>query len=192
MRVIAGIHRSRVLLGPEDDQVTRPITDRVKQSLFDRLSAMGALGGGAVLDIFAGTGSLGIEALSRGADHCTFVERDRSARMRLAENLAALKLMDQAAVLSSNAMAAGWLALLPHKPVGLIFLDPPYALTEETPDLARMMELIELLAAVTEPEGVLTLRTPVAVEPPVAAGWIGPASFPYGSMALHFYERAKV
>lgn len=191
MRIIGGIHRSRTILGPKDDTITRPITDRVKTSLFDRLASMGALGGGAVVDVFSGTGSLGLEALSRGADHCTFIERDRPARQLLEQNLEALKLTDQTAVLSVNAVSPAWLALLPHKPLTLVFLDPPYAMVREPKELAELMALVERLAAVTEPQGVLVLRTPEEITPPAAAGWVGPASYGYGSMSLHFYERAE-
>jgi len=96
MRIIAGTHRRRPILGPPDEKVTRPITARVKEALFSRLVQARALpfveddpedqpGPIYALDIFSGTGSLGLEALSRGADHCTFVDRDRKARQLLAE-----------------------------------------------------------------------------------------------------------
>ena len=80
MRIIGGIHRSRHLHPPRDIHTTRPITDRVKVALFDRLWDAGLLEGGSVLDIFSGTGSLGLEALSRGMDHCIFIERDKYSR----------------------------------------------------------------------------------------------------------------
>ena len=87
MRIIAGTHRGRTLLAPADAETTRPITDRVKENLFNRLHSLGVLGYGRVLDVFCGTGSMGLEALSRGADHCTFVDRDRDAIDRLQQNL---------------------------------------------------------------------------------------------------------
>ncbi|MEO0586315.1 MAG: RsmD family RNA methyltransferase, partial [Planctomycetota bacterium] len=93
MRIIAGEHRGRRLVGPTDDRTTRPITDRVKEALFARLTAMGLFGdfeAGAVADVFCGTGSLGLEALSRGARRCVFVDRDRSALDGLRENLEVL------------------------------------------------------------------------------------------------------
>ena len=85
MRIIAGMHRGRKLLAPEGD-VTRPITDRVKQSLFDILSPMREEA--VVYDCFAGTGSMGLECLSRGAAAVTFFEADRSALSRLKKNSA--------------------------------------------------------------------------------------------------------
>ena len=87
MRIIGGTHRSRRLHPPPDAETTRPITDRVKVSLFDRLWDAGLLDEGNALDIFSGTGSLGLEALSRGLSHCTFIERDKHALRLLKKNI---------------------------------------------------------------------------------------------------------
>ena len=90
MRIIAGQFRGMPLVPPPGD-ATRPITDRAKQSLFDALQdCFAADGGGLVLDCFAGTGSMGLECLSRGARQTIFVERDRGALRALKENIAAL------------------------------------------------------------------------------------------------------
>jgi 16S rRNA (guanine966-N2)-methyltransferase len=202
MRIIGGIHRSRKILAPHDDTVTRPITDRVKQSLFDRLWALGLVtpeaesgggGGGHVVDLFAGTGSLGLEALSRGSAHCLFVEKDRPARALLARNIEALGLGDQAAVVAMDALSATWLAALPRRPVRVIFCDPPYAITADAAGMAKVAALLATLAAapdpgVMEPASLLMLRTQEHVQPPTVAGWTGPESHPYGSMTLHFYR----
>lgn len=177
------------LLGPQGDRVTRPITDRVKQSLFDRLWSEGALDCQSVLDLFAGTGSLGIEALSRGVEHCTFVERDRSARQLLEKNLTSLRLTDRATVLGVDAMWGGWFGLLAYKPVGLLFCDPPYKMTDDAASMARVAGLIGDMAGVVAPDGVLVLRTDSQAQPEAVDGWDGPATYTYGSMAVHFYER---
>ena len=103
MRIIAGKHRGRKLLGPKDETTTRPITDRIKEILFNRLMSLGFLGEGNVLDIFAGTGSMGLECLSRGADHCVFVERDHDARSRLEQNIDALDLKQRSRIIASDA-----------------------------------------------------------------------------------------
>ena len=190
MRIIAGIHRSRKIHPPVGDEVTRPITDRVKKSLFDRLIALATMGG-PVVDIFSGTGSLGLESLSREADHCTFIERDKGARKLLDMNLKDLKLQEQAIVLSVDALSPGWLAMLPKKPVRLVFCDPPYALVVDEASRLRVMALIESLPPVMEEDGVLMLRTPDEIEAPPAKGWDGPERFVYGSMALHFYRLSK-
>ena len=191
MRIIAGTHRRMTLLGPQGDRVTRPITDRVKQSLFDRLWSEGALDCQAVLDLFAGTGSLGIEALSRGVKHCTFVERDRSARQLLEKNLSDLGLTDRATVLGVDAMWGGWFGLLAYKPVGLLFCDPPYKMTDDAVSMTRVAGLIGDMGALVALDGVLVLRTDSHAQPEAVDGWDGPASYPYGSMAVHFYERDK-
>src|SRR5205814_10597115 len=99
MRIIAGEFRGRKLLPPEGD-ATRPITDRVKQSLFDILTPN--IEGARVYDIFAGTGSMGLESLSRGAAQATFFESDRSAIERLRKNIASLKLEDRCQMVAGD------------------------------------------------------------------------------------------
>ncbi len=187
MRVIAGTCRRRTLLSPRGDRVTRPIPDRVKQSLFDRLAANRWLGVEACLDIFAGTGSLGIEALSRGVGRCTFIERDRSARKLLEQNLANLGLADRASVMGVDALSAGWVGLLASGSVGLVFCDPPYRLTSDPDSMARVVGLIAALGPKATADGLLVLRTDRHAQPQPAQGWDGPESQRYGSMAVHGY-----
>ena len=188
MRIIGGTHRSRGLLAPPDAGTTRPITDRVKQSVFDRLVALELMGGN-VLDIFAGTGSLGLEALSRGADHCAFVEQHRAVRELLKKNLHALGLDQQATVLGVDALGANWVALLANLPVRLMFCDPPYAVTRDPVSMARVARLLETLAGPAEPGGALVLRTDDRTPPPSAPGWEDPRTTRYGSMAVHLFQR---
>lgn len=197
MRIIGGTHRSRILLAPLDQVTTRPIIDRVKQSLFDRLWSMGLVGGDSgrlhVLDIFSGTGSLGLEALSRGAEYCTFVEKDRRIRRLLTDNLAALDFARRATVLSVDALASDWLDRLEHHypaPVGLIFCDPPYRITADPTLADRVANLIAHLAAVTRAGAVAMLRTEVRTLAPIVEGWVGPKSCRYGRTVLHFYQRS--
>src|SRR3954467_11453405 len=100
MRIIAGEFRGRPLLPPQGQQTTRPITDRAKQSLFDILAPQ--IDGALVYDCFAGTGSMGLECLSRGAKQVTFFEADRAALARLHQNIAALKVADRARVVPGD------------------------------------------------------------------------------------------
>ncbi len=199
MRIIGGVHRGRKILGPGVDHpgrlrrggrrvvVTRPITDRVKQSLFDRLTTMGALDGGAVLDLFAGTGSNGLEALSRGVEHGTFIEKDRSAQQRLVQNLQTLRLTDQAVVLGVDALATSWVPMLAHR-FTVICCDPPYAVTEQEPTRTRLTQVLESLRQATTQEAVLVVRTRKQTDPLEPSGWSAAATYHYGSMSLHFYE----
>jgi 16S rRNA (guanine966-N2)-methyltransferase len=108
---------------------TRPLGDRVKQTLFAILEA--DLPGASFLDLFAGSGAAGIEALSRGAGHATFVERDRAAIRTIEANLARTHLSEGATVVNAEAIA--WLAgpaAARAAPFGIVFVDPPYAEVE--------------------------------------------------------------
>jgi 16S rRNA (guanine966-N2)-methyltransferase len=135
MRIIAGQFRSRKLLAPASD-ATRPITDRVKQSLFDVLAPH--LGSARVYDCFAGTGSMGLEALSRGASHVTFFESDRSAAALLRRNIESLGVADRSAVIDRDLFR--WFESSPPRgDVDLIFLDPPYRFLREQPDSLRRL-----------------------------------------------------
>ena len=119
MRIIAGQWRGRPLVAPQG-QDTRPTADRVREALFSMLaSRLGSFEGLQVADLFAGSGALGLEALSRGAAHCVFVENDRRAIDAIRANLAALGASGD--VLPRSAEHAA----LPV-PVDLAFLDPPY------------------------------------------------------------------
>lgn len=120
MRVIAGQWRGRPLVAPKGD-VTRPTADRTREALFSMLTArLGDFEGLSVGDFFAGSGALGIEALSRGAASCLFVEQDRAALDALRANLA--KLEAKGDVRASSVMALG----PARAPLDLILMDPPY------------------------------------------------------------------
>ncbi len=188
MRIIAGTHRGRPILGPEDARTTRPITDRVKQSLFDRLAAADRIEGAHVLDLFSGTGSMGLECLSRGAEHVTFVERDRSALERLKRNLATLRHVEQATVVNFDALGQSVIDIGRRRPYSLVFCDPPYQMTERETDRARVEKQIARLAEACTAGAVLILRTSKHVDAVPIENWTGPTSYGYGSMVLHFYE----
>jgi 16S rRNA (guanine966-N2)-methyltransferase len=127
MRIIAGRFRSRTLLPPEAADTTRPITDRVKQSLFDILTPLLQDGGAVVYDCFAGTGSMGLESLSRGATRALFFEADRSALVRLKKNIAALGVEGESTVLAGDLFKYFSQSQAPTELATLIFLDPPTA-----------------------------------------------------------------
>ncbi len=135
MRIIAGEFRSRILLAPETD-ATRPITDRVKQSLFDIVSPF--IEGARVYDCFAGTGSMGLECLSRGAAQATFFESDRSAGALLRKNIATLGVQKRSTVVDRDLFK--WFDAQPGRgDTALVFLDPPYRfLVERAADLQRL------------------------------------------------------
>jgi len=144
MRVIAGEARGRRLSAPRG-LATRPTLARVRESMFSRLSVRLDFAGLRVLDLFAGTGSLGIEALSRGAAHVTFVESARPALTALRRNLAALGFSERARVLKSEVLRGLETLSAQRQQFDLVLLDPPYRKGWGDRVLPRLMEL-QLLA----------------------------------------------
>lgn len=121
MRVISGSARGKLLL-PVPGMATRPTTDRIKENIFNIIQS--EVRGANVLDLFAGTGQMGIEALSRGAAHCDFVDRDRAALSVIRKNVQGARVGDRAAVHASE--AAAFLRAAAPQSYDLVFLDPPY------------------------------------------------------------------
>lgn len=123
MRIISGTLKGRRLHTPKDSE-TRPTSDRLRESIFNILvhGWPGLLAGARVADIFAGSGAMGIEAISRGADFAVFVEKHSAGRELVSRNLEALNITDRARVIEGDARS------LPpvDKPFELIFMDPPY------------------------------------------------------------------
>lgn len=126
MRVVAGEAGGRPLIAPEGTN-TRPTSDRVRESIFNTLFSLGATEGSRVVDLYAGSGALGIEALSRGAASCVFVEQDRNAVAVIQENLEVLGLDDRATVVQADVLQ--WLERQSPEspPFDLVLIDPPYA-----------------------------------------------------------------
>ena len=125
MRIVAGAWRGRTLVAPPG-QGTRPTADRVRQALFDMLmhaewGGRAAIEGAVVLDVFAGTGSLGLEALSRGAASASFIESDAAALRALRANVVACRAEDRTEILAVDVtqVAKG-------RAASVVFLDPPY------------------------------------------------------------------
>lgn len=137
MRIIAGEWRGRKLVAPKGD-LTRPTADRTRETLFSMLnSRLGSLEGLSVVDLFAGSGALGLEALSRGAEFCLFVEQDRHALDAIKANIAALDARARTSVTAGSVMTLGP-AKVPHD---LILLDPPYASGAGEVALDRLLRL---------------------------------------------------
>jgi 16S rRNA (guanine966-N2)-methyltransferase len=148
MRIVAGEFRSRTLRAP-DTEKTRPTTDRARETLFNVLNNVLDFEGLCVLDLFAGSGALGLEALSRGAAHTTFVEQDRKALEALNANIATLKVQERSRVVQGDVFRA-----LPNltQIFDVILADPPYA------DTRARVELPAQLLRLMTPESVLVLE----------------------------------
>lgn len=157
MRIIAGEFRRRLLLTPRDAEITRPIPDRVKESLFGLLR--GHCEGATVFDGFAGTGAIGLEAISRGAQRCVMVEQDRGIAEILRKNVASLGVEKRCEVVVGDALGAGSLARAP-RPLTIAFLDPPYPLVRDALGFQRVMDQMRGLIQLLTDDGFAILRTP--------------------------------
>jgi 16S rRNA (guanine966-N2)-methyltransferase len=172
VRVVAGVARGRRLVAP-DGTDTRPTSDRVRESVFNALASRGAVTGATVLDLFAGSGALGIEALSRGATRCTFVERARPALRALRDNLRSTGLEERAQVVAAD--AATFLRTCNDR-YDLALLDPPYAYDEWT-------ELLDTL-----PAQLAVIESDRAI--PLVDGWVEMRTARYGGTVVLFARRA--
>lgn len=154
LRVVAGTARGlRFDTSPGTD--TRPTSDRVREAVFNALASMGAVDGAVVLDAYAGSGALGIEAASRGAEHVTYVERDNASRAVLVNNLKTTGLEATATVQGGDGMRA----VASGGPWDLVLIDPPYAFTE-------WPVLLDVVAGRLAPDGVAVLESDRAIELP--------------------------
>ena len=177
MRIIAGSARSRRLVGPPG-LTTRPMTDRVRESLFSSIAAW--LPDSVVIDLYAGTGSMGLEALSRGAADVTFVERDREALAALHKNIETVGLGGR--VVPGD--VDGFLDRA-RGPVDVVFVDPPYAVA-----LPSLMETMAKVSRLLADDGLAIVHRRSGEEPPEEiAGLSLVAEREYGSAVLWRYAK---
>ena len=157
MRIIAGSRRGMNLLGP-DTRDTRPITDRVKEALFSVLYKYDVIEDGVVGDLFCGTGSMGLESISRGAKHVTFVEQSAKVVDILKRNIEKARFGQESKVIRGNVFKMG-------APVGpgddkydLVFVDPPYVMAEDCGEGSKLAKLLELLCDQLKAGGIVSVR----------------------------------
>ena len=169
MRVVAGELRGRRIDAPPGTD-TRPTTDKVREATFNALGSLDLVRDALVIDLYAGSGALGIEALSRGAEHCTFVERDRAALRTLRDNLATLGLEDRSKVVPGDALVRAR-----GLPADLVLADPP----------SGFDDWVGLLGVVDAPFVVAESGRDL----PEVDGWTVLRSKRYGRSWVAFYER---
>jgi 16S rRNA (guanine966-N2)-methyltransferase len=179
MRVIAGTARGIVLAAPRD-RATRPIADRVKETLFAILGDR--VVDARVLDLYAGSGAIGIEALSRGAAHATFVELARHALEALRENLRRARVEDRAIVRAADVLR--FLGSPPEDRYELAFVDPPYA---ERDILAPLERLVPHLG----PGATVVVKHFWRSPPPAIDGLASWRERRFGETGLTFLERVE-
>lgn len=142
MRIVSGSARGRRLKAPRSEGITRPMADKIKEALFSVLASLG-VEYDRVLDLYAGSGAVGIEALSRGATWCDFVDRDRHAVQAIHDNLSHVGFAHLARIHQTNVLTALQAA---REPYDLITFDPPYA----DPDILITLEALSSSSAVMD------------------------------------------
>jgi 16S rRNA (guanine(966)-N(2))-methyltransferase RsmD len=180
LKIIAGEFRSRMLLSPEDAGVSRPYASRAKESVFNLLRGWFEEGA-RVLDLFAGVGTMGLEAVSRGAAQVVMVERNREIFRLLERNIATLGCADRATAVLGDALSPLALDRAPQ-PVDIVFIDPPYEMLEEPSTRARVLEQIARLREVMADRGFVVLRSPIGSRDAdfTVPGFAGPEEHTYG------------
>jgi len=179
VRIISGIFGGR-MIGSPGSELTHPMSERVRGSMFNIIGD--EIDDAVVLDVFAGTGSLGFESISRGAKHVDFVERDRIASRILAENIKTLGVGSQ--VNSTQIGLGTWINKNQDKIYDIIFADPPYN------DL--QLSTVRRLGGLLKPNGLMVLSYPGSGEvPPVDNGVVVVDNRSYGTAALAFYRRTE-
>ncbi len=171
MRVISGTARGTRLAALPGEEITRPTVDRVKEGMFSAVQFL--LAGARVLDLFAGSGQLGIEALSRGAARCVFIDSSREACAVVRQNLKAAGLFEKASVAEMAAC---------RERFDLVLLDPPYR-------QGTVAALLPAVAAVTAPGGTVLAETEHGASLPERCGTLTlKKQYKYGTVALARYE----
>ncbi len=178
LRIIAGSLGGRTIASPDGTR-THPMSERIRNALFNSLGDN--VRNAYVLDAFAGTGAVGIEALSRGAEFTTFIERDRSAQKVLSENIELLGLSDVTKLI--RASVAAWCETYDGPKFDLIFADPPY----HDPQFSTAMKLTGLL----KPNGLMVLSHAGRSESPTLPGVVVVDNRGYGDAALTYFRLEK-
>ena len=188
MRIISGEYRRR-RLHANPGQTTRPITDRAKESLFSNIEWR--LPGARVADVFAGTGSLGLEAVSRGAAAATFLERDRMALGLLRQNIEHVGVDNRTMVWPADILRCSWKPKNAEAftPWTVIFFDPPYAMVEDMKPGRPIWTTLERMArtGVAADDALLIFRTPRQARFAMPAAWQPQEPLIITSMAMNLF-----
>lgn len=190
LKILGGQLRSRQLKTPKHDDVTRPWTGRARESVFNQLR--GHIQGGNVLDLFAGVGTMGLEAVSRGAEHVVLVEQDRKIFEMLEQNVETLQCDDRAHAIQCDALSTIPL-LRAQPPLDVVFVDPPYVMMKNDASRKRVLNHLTQLETILDDDGFVLLRTPINPEhvDHTVEEFVGPEIHKEGQgMWILFYGKA--
>ncbi len=195
MRIIAGAHKGCRLVTPGGSN-TRPTSDRVKESLFSMLEGYGVVRAANVLDLFAGSGGLGLEALSRGAAEADFVDSAAASARAIEANARKMGVKHSVRIHTVDVITflvglrgragqpAGSVSGDPDRVFDLVFMDPPYPLGEDA-----VTQILAQLAGLLDPESIVVVeRSARSAEPTMPAGLEVFRSKTFGETALHFIQ----
>ncbi|WP_437187131.1 16S rRNA (guanine(966)-N(2))-methyltransferase RsmD [Planctomicrobium sp. SH668] len=194
MRIIAGKYRRR-LLQSSPGETTRPITSRVKESLFENIS--NRLVGKRVADVFAGTGTIGLEAISRGAQSVTFIEKDKIALQLLKENIASLKCEEETLVWRADILRCSFRPKGKRAPgfapFDAIFFDPPYKMVPGMKQGSPLWLALARLARpdVSTPGATMILRVPEHAKYDLPSQWAVDWTLGMSNMKIHICNRVE-
>ncbi|MEO7904717.1 MAG: 16S rRNA (guanine(966)-N(2))-methyltransferase RsmD [Candidatus Saccharimonadales bacterium] len=176
IRIIGGRYGGQKIAAPANRR-THPMSERIRNAMFNSLA--GEMADAEVLDVYAGTGAIGLEALSRGAKSVTLVDKDRTAQRYLARNVATLGVEEQATIIRTT--VSSWLGTKNPKLFDIIFADPPYWDTQFS-TVERVFDLLK-------PGGLMVLSHPGRGEVPTKTGVVVVDNRSYGNAYLTFYRR---
>lgn len=178
IRIISGKYGGRQIKAPDTER-THPMGERIRNALFNSLGE--EVENASVLDAFAGTGAVGLEALSRGARFVTFVEKDRVAQKVLNDNIISLDVNNTTNIIRTT--VSNWLSAYEGEKFDIIFADPPY----HDPQFSTVEKLFDLL----KPGGLMVLSHPGRGEEPAKTGVVVVDNRSYGNAVLTFYRRTN-
>lgn len=188
MRIVAGRHRGRLIDAPEGNDI-RPTSDRVREAVFNILEHKGwgpgglsLVSGARILDGFCGTGALGLEALSRGGEHVTFMDKNRTALSLCRQNLDTLGERAAADVLQGDCLSP----VRPAQPCGLVLLDPPYKAGLAAPALAALRD-----AGWLAPGAICVVETEAGNDPDFPKNFENLDTRKYGAASVHFLRHQE-
>lgn len=161
IKILGGQFRSRKLKTPSNSDITRPWIGRARESVFNQLR--GHIDGGIILDLFAGVGTMGLEAVSRGAREVVLVEQDRKIYSLLDANITTLDCANRAIALNSDALSSIPLLRI-SRPVDIVFIDPPFSMMSNHATRNLIFNQMQRIEPLLSPEGFVILRTPVNPE----------------------------
>lgn len=179
LRIIAGTYGGRTIAAPNNDRRTHPMGERIRNALFNSIGS--EIHDAVVLDAFAGTGALGLEAISRGAAHATFIERDRAAQKAIDQNISMLGVNDQAKLVRASVSA--WANTYDGPLFDIIFADPPY----HDVQFSTALQIMGLL----KPGALMVLSHPGRSECPTRPGVVVVDNRSYGDATLTLFRREE-